>query len=482
MNRRYFTFYVLFTLLLISCQHKAQVENQVSATENLDNNIEYQIMVQRATQVAIWAMPAVGIIDFEKAVKRDVNANTNDIIYFSKPLDSRHGFLTANDVTNYTTGFFNCEKEPLVVEVPPAGEKVSYFGTFVNAWDQPIEDVGPPGADKGEGGKYLLVPPGYNGDLPEEGFIIRQVDTYDMCIAFRPVLKNEGTYQDAADYAKLMKVYYLSEAANPPSTKSYDAYPTNFDCLPYYDFTFWQDINDVIQSNPVRVQDKVMVNLLKSLGIDKGKELNPTPTQKKAMLEGLQLAYDYMQDYFVTEGKACVPLWKGKNQWQVWNFAKGQPEAGFPYETEQEVLVDSRSGGSYFWITFLPKYLGGGTFYLTGLRDKSGELLNGQDTYKLNVPANTPAKDFWSVIVYSMKTKGFVRNAERVGLATPNTKDMISNEDGSWDVYFAPTPPEGKESNWIPTGEDFFLLFRLYGPESKVFYKTWMLRDIEKVN
>ena len=229
-----------------------------------------------------------------------------------------------------------------------------------------------------------------------------------------------------------------------------------------------------------------MVSLLKDLGIEKGKPFKPNDRQQKAMYEGLLLAYASMQKYFVTPGKCMKHLWKDesgrpKSQWLVWDFAPGQPEAGFPYETEESVLIDDRAGGSYFWITYLPKYLGGGTFYLTGLRDSNGDMYDPQATYKLNVPKDTPAKDFWSVIVYSMETKSFVRDVPRVGLSSRNADTMHANEDGSYDVYFGPKAPKGKESNWIPTGEDFFLLFRLYGPESKDFYKSWMLGDLEKV-
>ena len=224
-----------------------------------------------------------------------------------------------------------------------------------------------------------------------------------------------------------------------------------------------------------------MVGLLKSLGIEKGKPFKPNEEQKRAMNEGLKLAYSYMQSLFTTPGKAIIPLWEGKSQWYAWNFTKGQPEAGFPFETDEELLIDGRAG-PYFYVTYLPKYLGGGTFYLTGLRDSKGDLYNGKDTYKLNVPKYVPAKDFWSVIVYSMKTKGFVQNAERVGLSSRNVDTMQVNKDGSYDIYFAPKAPAGKESNWIPTGEDFFLLFRLYGPESKDFFKTWSLGDLEKVD
>ena len=105
-----------------------------------------------------------------------------------------------------------------------------------------------------------------------------------MCLAFRPVLKNGGTYEDANEYAKGLKVYHLKDADNPPPTVIKDAFPTNFDCLPYYDFSYWEDVNDVVQRNPVRTQDKIMINLLKSLGIEKGKAFSPTAKQKKSFV------------------------------------------------------------------------------------------------------------------------------------------------------------------------------------------------------
>jgi hypothetical protein len=453
-------------------------------------DIEYKIMVQRATQVAIYYMPAVGMVDFIKATRR-IGGDINDVVYLNSPLQSDDGFLTANDVTAYCWASLSSESGPIVVEVPPATDKVSYFGTIVNAWDQPIEDVGPAGRDKGKGGKYLLLPPGYDGkkpkeELEKEGYFVYTTDTYQYGFSFRPRLYNNATDKDAGDYAKGVKIYYLSQADNPPPPKHIDATEKTYDCLPYYNYTYFQDINDVVQGNPIRPQDKGMYSLLKDLGIEKGKPFKPKDRQQQAMHEGLLLAYASMQKFFVTPGKAMEPLWidengKLKSQWLIWAFAPGQPQAGFPYETEESVLVDDRAGGSYFWITYLPKYLGGGTFYLTGLRDSNGDMYDGNSTYKLNVPKDTPAKDFWSVIVYSMETKSFVRNVERVGLSSRNADTMQVNKDGSYDIYFGPKAPNGKESNWIPTGEDFFLLFRLYGPESKDFYKTWMLGDLEKI-
>jgi hypothetical protein len=424
-------------------------------------------------------MPAVSVYDIELSIRRDLGGQFGDVAYLSKPMTSRHGFLTANDVTPYVTSGQSTADGPLVVEVPPAGDKVSFFGTFVDAWQTPVVDVGPPGQDEGRGGKYLFLPPGYEGDVPDDGYFVHRPRTYGVHFAFRPVAKNGGTHEDQAAYARRLRVYRLSEADDPPETTFVDAYPERWNTLPVYDMTFFQDLNTVLQREPVLERDKAMMALLAGIGIERGRPFEPDEAMQEALLEGLARAYDHMQRTFVNE--ATEPWWPDR-QWQVWKFAEGQPEAGFPYVTDDRVLVDERAGGSYFWITYLPKSLGGGTFYLTGLRDSDGEFFNGSDTYRLRVPADTPADDFWSVIVYSMRTKGFVEGVETVGLSSQVLDRMQRNEDGSVDVYFAPKAPPDLQSNWIPTGEDFFLLFRLYGPTKPLFERIWKLGDVERVD
>ena len=441
-------------------------------------NIEYQMKVRRAAEAAIWALPAVAIYDLELAIKRDLDGEVGDIVSVSKPFASRHGFLTANDVTPYVFGALSCKGDPLVVEVPPAGEKAAFFGSFVDAFQVPIVDVGTSGADKGKGGKYLFLPPDYEGKVPE-GYIVQRPWSYGVHFSFRPVAKGDGTVEDQVAYARTVKTYRLSEAADPPKTTFIDGYPKPFNTLPTYDWTYFTDLNTIMQREPVRDIDKPMIALLASLGIEKGKEFDPDKETKKAMLEGLADAYAFLQHRFITDGAALLRFWKDR-QWGVFNLSPEQSKLGFPFVTAERVLIDERAQ-YYFFGTYLPKNLGGGTFYLAGLRDKDGELMNGTDTYKLNVPEDTPAKDFWSVIVYTMKTKGFVEGVDRVGLSSQVIDTMKKNDDGSVDVYFAPKAPKGMESNWIRTGEDFFLLFRLYGPDKPLFDKTWTLNDVEKV-
>ncbi|MEF1273059.1 DUF1214 domain-containing protein [Vibrio campbellii] len=466
---------------------QAQASTTIQSFDTTDNilerasqieDLDYKIMVQRATQTAIWAMPAVTQVDFLNATRRELGGDYNDVLYVNKPFASNKGFLTANDVTAYAWGTMTSRSGPIVIEVPAASDKVSYFGSVVNQWEQPIVDVGPAGADKGKGGKYVFLPPNYTGspsksELETKGYIVSQTDTLDYGFSFRPRLYNGATDKDAGDYAKRIKIYELQDASNPPKTDHLNVTDVDYDCLPYYNETFFQDVNKVVQNNPIREQDKVMVSLLKDLGIEKGKPFNPTDKQLKAMS-------------FVTDGYTISPLWKDKkgkplSNWAFWNFGD-QPYKGFTFEEENEVLVDKRAS-SYFYVTYLPKKFGGETFYLTGVKDSNGEMLDGESTYKLNVPKDTPVKDFWSVIVYSMETKNFIKGVDRVGLSSRNQDTMRVNEDGSYDIYFGPKAPAGMEENWVPTnGEDFFLLFRLYGPKTKDFYKTWMLGDLEKID
>ena len=480
--------------------------NNFNDTENIlarsaqHTNIEYDIMVQRATQAAIYYMSAVAQVDFIKANIR-VGGDYDTVNFVSKPFGSNKALLTANDTTAYAWGSITVKNGAMVVVVPPMTDKIDYFGSFISAWHVPMIDVGSLGADEGKGGKYLFLPPDYDGkhgtaaELEAQGYIIvPHLDTHDISFAFRPTLLNGATHADAGEHAKGLKVYSLEEAVQGKiePTEYMDLTDKDYDCLPYYNMTFIEDINDVVQNNPIREKDRAIYSMLQSIGIKKGEAFNPTPIQKKAALEGLELAYAYMQKKFVTEGETVAPLWvkdgKKLSEWSFWNFGP-QAQLGFPFEDGEEILIDKRAA-SYFYVTFLPSKLGGATFYLTGLRDSDGNMLNGKNTYKLNVPADVPAKDFWSAIVYNMETKNFNRGVDRVGASTKDLDKMVKNADGSVDVYYAPNldeVPKGYEANWVSTAsqtkaDDWFFLFRLYRPETKDWFKTWMLNDVENIS
>ena len=155
---------------------------------------------------------------------------------------------------------------------------------------------------------------------------------------------------------------------------------------------------------------------------------------------------------------------------------------GFVFDEGDYLLLDER-GSLFHWATFIPRQLGKASAYMAALHDANGDLLSGKGNYRINVPANVPARDFWSVIAYSKKTKAFIyNNYDIVGISSYDKSTLIMNDDGSVDIYFGETAPDGLESNWIPTaGEDFFLVFRFYGPEESFYDKSFKLNDLERI-
>lgn len=467
----------ILCLGILGCQDNTNTtDKKVSGPQAQEMSPQEQMIHRRAVEAAVWGMPIEGTRGLLLAARSDLGADWNDIIYFSKPMESRHGFLTANNQVPYVIASLNTKDGPLVLEVPGASDKAKFFGSLVDVWDYPFTDVGPAGADKGNGGKFLLLPPGYEGEVPE-GYLVFRPYSYAVHIALRPVAEPGATMADQVAYAKTLKVYGLSEASNPPETTFVDAYPKKWDTLPKYDISFFYDMAATINEEPVLERDLAMMGILSSIGIEKGKPFNPDARTQEILELAIKDAYDYMQDLFVK--KAFSNFIEG-TQWSNFNLSMEQAKAGFPFVTEDRMLIDERTN-LYHYATFMPKVLGGGSFYLTSIFDSEGNLFDGESTYKMNVPADAPAKDFWSAIAYSFATHGFIEGGERVGISSLDKDSLQVNEDGSIDIYFAPSAPEGQESNWIPTKEAFWIVLRLYGPEEPKIIKSWKLPDVEKI-
>jgi hypothetical protein len=249
--------------------------------------------------------------------------------------------------------------------------------------------------------------------------------------------------------------------------------------LPDYDMSYFDYVVELVNNEPLLERDKVMGGMLTSIGIARGVSFEPTGKQKEALQQAVDDSRAYLEYMFETPGYSLEVYWPDR-QWQV---PREPSQDGFVFDEGEYLLLDSRSS-LFHWATFFPRRLGQASAYLAGLRDADGALLSGDHVYRLSVPANVPARDFWSVIVYSKETKAFVYNdIDRVGLSSYDSDILQMNDDGSVDLYFGATAPSGRESNWIPTsGEDFFLLFRLYGPEAAYFDKSFELPDIEKLN
>jgi acetyl esterase/lipase len=439
-----------------------------------------QLTYQRGIEAAIWGMPAVSMEFFWDGIFQDFKMDYNDIVAMSRPAEPKHKLLTANNVTPYLSFALNLKQDgPVVVEIPAAGDKAVLYGNFVSAWQYEIAAPGPSGEDKGKGGKYLFLPPNYSKDVPKGYFVINS-PSYVVTSAFRSIPINNGTAKDAYEYSKQIKIYPLSESENPPKTRFVDGsdYPLN--TLPEYDFSYFEKLSNFINREPLNEYDKVMIGMLDYIGIKKGEKFNPDASTKKILSESIVAAKDIMENWMQT--RALKPYYDNSG-WKLGNVDPNKTNE-FTYEGEDAVWIDDRAGGLFYWATYVPRVLGKGTFYLNGMKDSNGNYLLADRNYKLTVQKDIPAEQFWSVIAYDIDTKAFITSeANRPGLSSYELPGMIKNPDGSVDIYFGEKAPEGKESNWIPTGgKDFFVIFRFYGPQPEVFDKTFKLNEIEPLN
>jgi hypothetical protein len=222
-----------------------------SAQSLSPDDLARRAIERRAVEAIIWGMPAVNTDLMYQAMVRETKGTSNQIVYWSRLPDWKNQLLTPNPDTIYFMPFFNTKDVgPMVLEIPPADEG-SIAGSVMDAWQNALEDVGPAGVDKGNGGRYLILPPGYNGRAPD-GYIALPSDTYQGYALLRSIL-NSGSDADvakAAAYGKRIKLYPLAQSATPPATTFNDAVDVVYDATIPYDQRFYQSLNRMVQDEP----------------------------------------------------------------------------------------------------------------------------------------------------------------------------------------------------------------------------------------
>ena len=431
---------------------------------------------QRGVQAVVWAMPAVSMFSLRDA-NFSLGGGYNTIYYLTKPPTALQEAITANNQTPYVNVHLDTRKGPVVLDIPPASKRTAIFGSATDVWQVPVTDIGPAGLDRGKGGKYAFLPPGYKGKVPSN-FLPVPLQLFDVYVALRLIPLGDASFAEAGGYAKSIKAYPLSEAESPSSSEYIDMAGKHLPTLPKYDLDFFVKIARLVDEEPLLPRDKAMGGMLSSIGIQKGKAFTPDASLKAVLDDAVKDGRAYLEYMFETPGYSTEVYWKGTQ----WLGIRQPSKEGFVFDAGDRLLLDER-GSLFHWATFVPHQLGKASAYVLAMRDAEGKLLSGDVRYKLRVPSKVPARDFWSVIAYSKKTKAFIYNdIERVGLSSYDKKSLTVNADGTVDIYFSEVAPEGLESNWIPTaGEDFFLLFRLYGPGKPFFDKSFKLPDVERI-
>jgi hypothetical protein len=439
-----------------------------ASAEKLFDNLDFQ----RAVQAYLMAIPAVSQAANRDAIRTLGPVNTV-VPIFEQLLDPRSVFLTANDNTVYSWTWVNLSKGPLVFEVPP-----KVLGAINDMWYRWVIDVGITGPDKGEGGKYLLLPPGHKGAVPK-GYHVVESPTFNLWVPWRSFLV-KGDPKPGVDLVKkFTKIYSPSEAKNPPSLNFVDLSGKPFNTVAPADYRFWELLNEVVQEEPTNSLDQIRLGYYAAVGIQKGKPFAPDERMKKVLTEAAAVG-DATARAIAFHTREKEAFYYENSNWQLPFIG------GYKFQTEPGVLNLSGYILYYFLATGVTpameeKMVGRGSQYAWTARDANGEPLDGGKNYKLHLPPNIPVKDFWSVILYSNQTRSMVQTDQRFPSVSSQTKGLLVNSDGSADVYFGPKSPTGKEKNWVQTvpGKGWNTILRLYGPLEPWFAKTWRPGEIE---
>lgn len=481
MNNRWKSLATSAPLVLAALSAIAPVQAEASVAPGTDSVALHQRMLhRRAVETVIWGMPAVNFQLMYEAMARETRGTYNQIVYWSRLPDWKNQTLTPNPDVIYLMPFFNTQDVgPVVLEIPPADEG-AINGSVMDLWQAAIEDVGPAGVDKGKGGKYLILPPGYDKQKVPEGYIPLPSYTYRGYALLRSVLRggSDAEIAQAVAYARRIRMYPLSQAANPPQTNFIDAVDVVFDAAIPYDMRFFLALDKIIQEEPWLERDKALIDTLRTVGIVRGKPFNPDASQRKTLDAAVKEARLWLDDQYES---ILTPYYGKGNRWSLPGAAALMKSVESAFTLPDLYPVDAR-GVTYTFAFFSPRHPGKGQFYLMTVRDKDGRPLDGKSTYRLNVPANAPVTQYWSATAYNRETHTLIRDVKWAGRSS-QTPGLQKNVDGSADIYFGPQAPAGKASNWVPTDPKrrFEVLFRFYGPQKPLFDKTWVLGDIERV-
>ena len=452
-------------------------------TEETAKKLFDEMDYQRAVQAYLWAYPAVSFESIRLAAKRDLGAELNDLVIADNYADPKGVWLTANDTTIYALSNVDLGKSgAIVVEIPPG----AIVGIIDDFWQRSIADVGLPGPDGPRGGKFLLLPPSYEGDVPNAGYHVLQGTSNNYNIMVRGIVQNDDK-DGAVQNVKRVRVYPLSESSNPKPNRFITMSGKVTDTTPPAGMAYWERLSGYINNNPVQERDLFFLGMLKPLGIEKGKAFKPD-TRQRAILEeaarvgdaiGRAMLFDGPDRFHqVGEGLGVEPFPGSKWHW-VFQVNPVQ-------KTDTYGQIDERLHYTYGAIYTTPALgvmkAGPGGNYVQAFKDKDGNRLDGAKSYRLHVPANAPAEAFWSLTIYDTATRSMLQNAPNDS-ARPSLDKLKTNADGSIDLSFGPagSAPAGLEANWIETvpGKGFYPMMRFYSPKAGLFDGTWKLPDVE---
>ncbi len=446
------------------------------ATPDTVSNVYDYLDRSRAVEVFLNSIPTMSMEALRVGQAAAGADASNKVCLFDTLLDSTGLVLTGNTSTMYAIGWLDLKADgPTVVDLPSG-----MLGILDDMGFLYMTDLGKAGPDKGKGGKFLVLPPGHTGDVPD-GYFVVQSNTNGVWLFMRGNIDNG--VKVAADHIKNnLKVYSLANASNPPAMEFINVSGKQINTVVPNDDSFFEKLHAVIQREPDDFLGPEAKGMMAAVGIVKGKPFAPDARMKKVFTDAAAIGNAAARAISYSPRNPGQFVYEGNKTW-VMGYAN--KETTYTHNGARD--LEGRVFFHFGYICVSPamavSIAGGGSDYAMAAIDSKGNVLDGSKTYKLNVPANPPVNDFWAVTMYDTQTRSQLQTDQQFPTLGSQDEGVETNADGSLDIYFAPEAPAGHEKNWLQTipGKSWFIAFRLYGPLQAWIDQTWRLEDIELV-
>ncbi len=471
------------------------VENRPTA--ETAKTLREELLFQRAIQAYLWALPLINTLGMKFGSEKVFGEGYNVLPVWKKRLDARTLVTTPNSDVIYAMSYVDLGRDgPLVFEAPP-----NLQGILLDFWQRPIPvdggkffgDVGLPGPDGGKGGKFLILPPGYTGEVPEDYYVYRS-STNNVFVFLRAFYKDPNDLTPAVPLIEQSKIYPLNGKDKPKPMVFPDASGVPANMLPVRDGSVFDQLKQLVDSEGSNLASLDGLGMLASIGIVEGQPFNPDEETRLILDRAAQTAYKMSRVIGFEEALSDRSLRIYPDRRWVNPMADATPDNlsgvfNFGWTRKLGGYLDIDASIWFFtnYYSVSPGMLsqtpGVGAKYMIGFTDGTGAPLSGAGNYRINLPAKIPAANFWSVTLYEAENGSGLANGQPFPSLGSRDKPAM-NADGSTDVFLGPQAPEGRGRNWLATvpGKGYFVVLRLYGPTETAINKSWMPGDIERLD
>ena len=480
-------------------QHQEKIANlnfvESRATADTAQTLRDEMLYHRATQTYLWALPLINTLGMQVGSEKTFGEGHNVLVIWKKLTDAKTLVTTPNCDVIYAFAFVDLGKDgPLVFEAPPMLQ-----GILLDFWQRPIPvdggkfagDVGFAGPDQGKGGKFLLLPPGYKGEVPEGYFVCRS-GTNSAFVFLRGLVADPSNLKPPVDLLEKTRIYPLKGEAKPMKFPDGSGVPV--DMLPTSDATAFDQLKRLVDVEGPHLADPDWMGMLAGLGIVKGEPFHPDERTRGILDRAAKSAYKMSRvlgfDEVVSGRSFRVypdRRWLNPMAGATAENPSGELDLSWRRVDRGGALdVDCRPWffTNYFSVSpgMLSQIPGKGAFYIIAFTDSDGVALTGGTNYRLNLPKDVPAANFWSLTLYEAENASLLANGQPFPSLGWRDKP-VQNADGSTDLYLGPKAPAGQEKNWLATvpGRGYFAILRLYGPTEPALTKTWKPGDVAKM-